>query len=81
MRHGCVANIHIIIKYTINAVNLYVIDNGINCQQIIKGFGLRGMEERIKSHTGEIYYSSSDERDFNIHSIIPIEDNVLWLRL
>ncbi|MCX7745649.1 MAG: histidine kinase [Clostridia bacterium] len=72
LRHGRAKNITIILKFTKEYVKLFIFDDGTGCKSINKGFGLKGMEERIKNLDGTITYGSDGESGFNIHMEIPI---------
>lgn len=72
IRHGKANEIHIMLRFNDGNISLYIIDNGGGCGQINKGFGLKGMEERIEKLSGSILFGSSGESGFNIHAEIPI---------
>ncbi len=74
LRHGNATVINIIVKFSPIKVNLFIIDNGSGCRQIIKGFGLIGMEERVNELKGKIKYGSDGESGFNIHVELPMEN-------
>ena len=72
IRHGSAGKIDIILKFTNDKIQLFIVDDGIGCKNIKRGFGLIGMEERVTSLKGSISYGSSGDRGFNIHVEIPI---------
>jgi signal transduction histidine kinase len=73
LRHGKAAEINIIIKFSPQKVNLFIIDNGRGCLNIIKGFGLSGMKERVEELNGMIKFGSDGESGFNINVEAPLE--------
>jgi signal transduction histidine kinase len=72
LRHGKATRMVIIIRVKDDFIKLSIIDDGIGCKEIIKGFGLSGMEQRVKEIKGSLDFSSSDEGGFNIYVEIPI---------
>ncbi|MCX7708590.1 MAG: histidine kinase [Clostridia bacterium] len=72
LRHGKAKNISIILKANPSALRLFIFDDGIGCTEIKKGYGLTGMEQRIKSIQGKIIYGSDGESGFNIRIEIPL---------
>jgi signal transduction histidine kinase/tRNA A-37 threonylcarbamoyl transferase component Bud32 len=72
LRHGNATKIGIILRFTAEKLVIFIIDNGKGCQNIQKGFGLKGMEGRVQSLNGQIIYGSDGEKGFNIHMEIPM---------
>lgn len=72
LRHGKARNISLILKVTGSILKLFIFDDGCGCETINKGYGLTGMEERIKSINGKIVYGSDGESGFNIRAEIPL---------
>lgn len=77
VKHGDADEIHFIIKRNNDILKLFVIDNGKGCNGIKKGYGLSGMEERVKKHGGNIIFGSDGESGFNIKVEIPIGDGAV----
>ncbi len=77
LRHGSATEINIIVKFHLQKVNLFIIDNGSGCRNIVKGFGLSGMEERVNELHGTIKFGSDGESGFNIHVELPMEVNLV----
>ncbi|MCX7923196.1 MAG: protein kinase [Clostridia bacterium] len=73
LRHGKAKNVAIILKIVKSRLRLFIVDDGCGCKDISKGFGLSGMEHRIKELGGTITYKSDGENGFNIHVEIPLE--------
>jgi len=74
IRHGNADEINIIIRMDERILKLFIIDNGKGCADIKKGFGLSGMEERVRTHGGSILWGSDGESGFNIRIEIPVEE-------
>ncbi len=72
MRHGKAKNAELIIRCDDSFINIFIFDNGCGCKNIKKGFGLTGMDDRIKSINGVLTYGSDGESGFNIHVKIPL---------
>lgn len=72
IKHGVANEIHIIIMLDSGILKLFIIDNGKGCIEIRKGYGLSGMEERVRKHKGNIIFGSDGESGFNIRLEIPI---------
>lgn len=73
LKHGNATEI--IIKITADNENIEVVitDNGIGCNNIVKSNGLKGIETRVGSLNGTVYYFSHDNLGFGIKLSIPIE--------
>lgn len=74
LRHGRAKNASIILRFQEDRAKVYIFDDGCGSKNIIKGFGLSGMEDRINSLSGKLRYGSDGESGFNIHAEIPIGD-------
>lgn len=72
IRHGHAKVVNIIIKNQPNSLRLYIFDDGQGCPEIIKGYGLAGMEERVRKLGGNISFGSDGEQGFNIIAEIPL---------
>lgn len=74
VRHGKAKNISIIIRTINEMVRISIIDDGCGCKMIHKGFGLSGMEQRVKNLNGKILLGSDGVKGFNIHVEIPVKE-------
>jgi signal transduction histidine kinase len=74
LRHGKAKHVNIILKFTNERIKLFIFDDGIGCSSINKGFGLKGMEQRVNGLNGKIVYGSDGESGFNIRVEIPVEE-------
>ncbi len=72
IKHGKAESIHIILRYKPRLVEVFVVDNGLGCGEIVKNYGLRGIEERFSALSGSVEFGSDGEKGFSIHGIIPI---------
>lgn len=71
IRHGRSNNIDIYLEYFNDFINLIIEDNGIGSTNIVKGYGLKGMEDRVLALGGKIEFSS--DKGFKIRASIPLE--------
>jgi signal transduction histidine kinase len=53
-------------------LKLIIRDNGIGSQDLDRGFGLNGMEERVKQIGGQIKYQAEESKGFEIKVEIPL---------
>ena len=74
VKHGKAKNISIIIRTLNELARISIMDDGCGCQNIHKGFGLSGMEQRVKNLNGEIMFGSDGIKGFYIHVEIPIRE-------
>lgn len=72
LRHGKAKNVNIILRSSGNKLSLFIFDDGCGCSQIKKGFGLSGMEQRVKDLGGTLVFGSDGESGFNIRMEIPL---------
>ena len=56
----------IIVKLLPDSVEVYIMDNGCGCTDIVPGNGLKGMQERTERAGGIIKFSSPDGCGFSI---------------
>jgi len=71
IKHGKARIIHIILRYKPDEVEVFAIDNGSGCQNIIKNHGLLGIEERFDALFGKVRFVSDGEHGFTINAVIP----------
>jgi len=64
LKHGLPKEIFISVNITNQAINILVIDNGKGCERVIKGNGLKGIEERLKLVDGTVEFTSSGTEGF-----------------
>lgn len=76
VRHGKAKKVSISLVIEEDYISLFIIDDGIGCSQINKGMGLTGMEQRVASVNGKIFYGSSGDGGFNLNVCIPLEKEV-----
>lgn len=72
--HGKAANITIIINQVQGMLRLYISDDGIGCNRIVKSKGLNSMECRIRELAGSLEYGSPSEGGFNLRAVIPLNN-------
>lgn len=71
IKHGKAKTIHLIMRYRPQEVELYAIDNGKGCTEIIKSYGLSGIEKRILELFGSVEFGSNPDSGFIIHAVLP----------
>ncbi len=74
IRHGLAQHIDVILKFYQDNLKLFIIDDGRGCKFIKRGFGISGMEQRIKNLGGMVVYGSDGENGFNVHIEVPIKN-------
>ena len=70
IRHGKAKNIDVSIKKNYGSINLLICDDGIGCEDIKAGFGLRHIRERVNMLKGQVNFGS--EEGFKVEAMIPI---------
>lgn len=71
IKHGKAKTIHMILRYKQQEVEVFAIDDGAGCSNIVKSFGLMGIETRFNSLGGSVNFGSNGERGFAIHALLP----------
>lgn len=71
--HGRADQIMITLTQTECDIKLYITDDGLGCDQIVKSKGLNSMESRIKALGGTIEFGSPSEGGFNLRAAIPLD--------
>lgn len=74
LKHGMPKNIFISIKAINKKLLLEICDDGIGCDLVFKGIGLKGIEYRISELDGEVYFISDKtaKKGFTVRAEIPI---------
>ena len=70
IRHGRAKNIDVSIKKNYGSINLLICDDGIGCENIKAGFGLRHIRERVNMLKGQVNFGG--EEGFKVEAMIPI---------
>ncbi|GAA0725106.1 sensor histidine kinase [Clostridium malenominatum] len=73
IRHGQADEIKIHIKKDNSSLKLCIVDNGAGCINIKKGYGMKGIQERIEGLNGRVEFSSSQGNGFKTEVSIPYE--------
>lgn len=71
IRHGQASEIVIELKQEHNMLQLCIIDNGIGSASIKKGYGMKGIQERVESINGSVVFLSSLGKGFKTTVSIP----------
>lgn len=72
IKHGKAKNVHIILRFDLRTLSVFIVDDGIGCEEINMSFGLKGMIERFNSVNGEISFKSDGESGFLIKGELEI---------
>lgn len=72
IRHGKAKTIHLVLRYTLSKVEMFIVDDGIGCKQIEMNYGLKGILERFKHLNGTVRYTSDGESGFNLYASLPL---------
>lgn len=72
LKHGKATTITVGLRYVERHVDLFIIDNGKGCNQVVKGNGIRGMENRVNALAGYFSCGSPEGDGFNIHVTLPL---------
>ncbi len=70
IRHGNAENIEVMVKKNFGSIGLMIHDDGIGCEKIESGFGLRHIRERVNMLKGQVNFRS--ENGFIVEAMIPI---------
>lgn len=73
VKHGHATNVDIIINFGYDKIVTTIINNGEGCRKIKKGFGIKGMEERIAKLNGIIEIHSKETSGFEVIATIPVQ--------
>lgn len=74
LNHGEADKINIIIKFNSQNIRLYILDNGKGCEDICKGHGLLGMQNKVLNLSGQIEFNSLPNNGFTVKANIPLEE-------
>lgn len=72
IKHGDAKTVHLFLRYYQEILEIYIIDDGKGCNHVKVGYGLSGMEGRVKKLNGSFEFGSDGEKGFHIHIEIPI---------
>ena len=72
IKHSKCSQININIGVS-DKIYLSIKDNGLGCKSIIKGNGLKGIEERVSRVNGHIDYKTKEGQGFEISVKLPLE--------
>lgn len=73
LKHGEATVINIIMRFKDNIADLFIIDNGKGCSQLVRGMGLCGMENKVHKLKGKISFGSGEDKGFNIYVELPFK--------
>ncbi|MBI9010733.1 MAG: hypothetical protein JEZ08_00770 [Clostridiales bacterium] len=73
LKHSKATELFISIQIRHTKIELLVIDNGIGHAKVVKGNGLTGIEERLRSLEGKVRFNTSEGEGFISKIIIPLK--------
>jgi len=68
LKHSSSNEVHVVLRYNENDLEIFVMDNGEGCDEIICGKGLTGMQDRLKAVNGTISFTSDINCGFRIYA-------------
>ncbi len=71
IKHGKAKNMYIQVRQDRKNLNIYISDDGLGCQSITQGIGLKSMQERALQMKGVLEYEST-KMGFTIKVMIPL---------
>ena len=73
LRHGKAKQVTLGLRYVERHIDLFIIDDGRGCHEVVMGNGLKGMENRVQELGGFFSCGSPDGEGFNIHVTLPFQ--------
>jgi signal transduction histidine kinase len=70
-RHSLASNLWIRLEQTDEAVTLHVRDDGRGAERVVRGNGLRGMQERFARHGGRVEIQTAPGEGFELRARLP----------
>jgi len=64
VRHGKATIVHIMMAYTKKSIVVTLKDNGVGCDELLEGVGMKSMKERVKALGGNFEYNSKNGQGF-----------------
>ncbi|MFS0863598.1 sensor histidine kinase [Fredinandcohnia sp. 179-A 10B2 NHS] len=71
-KHGQATDCKVRIHSSIESIIVEISDNGMGSKQILPGFGLVNMRERVQEHGGQLKYFSEKDSGFTIRVEFPL---------
>lgn len=77
LRHGGGDKIDILLMEREKSIKLYIIDNGAGCQNLVKGMGIKSMEERARDMGGSVSFRSLEDQGFCVEADFPKSNQIV----
>jgi signal transduction histidine kinase len=74
--HGRAKKINIVLAANEKAIELYIIDDGIGCHQVIENRGLNSIRKRVQSFNGMFTYDIPEEGGFRVRVSLSIMKSI-----
>lgn len=71
LKHAVADRISIVVRFHLESVEVFIIDNGSGCTEIRYGKGLSGIRERARALNGYAEFFSDADCGFHIHMLLP----------
>lgn len=71
-RHGNASEATVTLHASDHQIEIAIIDNGKGAAEVVPGFGLINMRERVQEHSGFIEFETLKENGFRVQIVIPI---------
>ncbi len=72
VRHGKAGSIRIFLRFDEATVRLEIADDGIGCDSVCEGFGIKHIRERVSMLAGKVNFEPNQPRGFKVVASIPI---------
>jgi signal transduction histidine kinase len=71
-RHGLADTIHVTILFLSDSLSMKISDNGKGTDQLVQGFGLQAMSDRMANVNGTLQVKSSKTAGTTVHCVVPL---------
>ncbi|SDN57871.1 sensor histidine kinase [Bacillus sp. OK048] len=72
-RHGDASEAVVTLQTNDDQIDIMILDNGCGAAEVVPGFGLINMRERLQEHSGSIQFESVEGQGFRVQITIPIQ--------
>lgn len=73
LRYAKASHMDVIVKFMKDSLGLYIFDDGLGCEDIREGNGIRGIRERVEKNGGQVRFVSAPGEGFQISVRFPLE--------
>lgn len=72
-RHGNASKATVTLQAMEHQIEIVIMDNGQGAAEVVPGFGLINMRERVHEHSGSIQFESAKESGFRVRVTFPLQ--------